>query len=81
MKHYTVLLLRPDYVDDSGTDTHLTQIEALGPTEAVLLAQHEAYSVDHEEPDVRGQGSADDYYLLALFEGHLKDLSWATGMR
>lgn len=44
---YSVLLLYPDYANDTGTETYYALVEALDPIEAVALAQREAISVQH----------------------------------
>jgi hypothetical protein len=41
-KPYSVLLLYPDYSNDSGTETYYALVEALDPIEAVATAQREA---------------------------------------
>jgi hypothetical protein len=66
---YTVILLRPDYVADVfGQDTYLAHVEASVSSDAVIRAQIEA----NEQDD--GNNSL-DYYPLAVFAGHLDDLS------
>lgn len=39
---YSVLLLYPDYANDSGTETYYALVRATDPDEAVVLAQREA---------------------------------------
>jgi hypothetical protein len=41
-KLYSVLLLYPDYANDSGTETYLGLVEAADPAEAVAVAQRQA---------------------------------------
>jgi len=41
-KPYSVLLLYPDYANDTGTETYYAFVEALDPIEAVAAAQREA---------------------------------------
>ena len=41
-KPYSVLLLYPDYANDSGTETYYAFVEATDPIEAVAMAQREA---------------------------------------
>src|SRR5271170_7738880 len=42
MKPYSVLLLYPDYANDSGTETYYAFVEALDPIEAVTLVRQQA---------------------------------------
>ena len=66
---YTVLLLRPDYASDTfGQDTYLSHVNATTATGAIGLAQREACVQDDNETPT-------DYYPLAVFAGHLDDLS------
>jgi hypothetical protein len=62
---YSVLLLYPDYANDSGTETYYAFVEALDPIEAVALAQREA---------VRAQECMDsapeDFAALLVTPGH-----------
>lgn len=76
MKNYTVLVLRPDYLADPyGEDTYMAHVAAEEVSEAQHLACKEANLVDtpvlssDHDPD-----SAGDYFVLAVFEGHLADL-------
>ena len=39
MKPYSVLLLYPDWVNESGTDTYYTFVEAADPCAAIAEAQ------------------------------------------
>ena len=41
-KPYSVLLLYPDYANDSGTETYYAFVEATDPIDAVATAQREA---------------------------------------
>jgi hypothetical protein len=66
---YTVILLLPDYVADVfGQDTYLAHVDAPNAPRAVALGQHEACAAD-------GNDVVTDYYPLAVFAGHLDDLS------
>lgn len=72
MKPYTVLLLYPDYrTQDYGRETYLAWVDATDPNEAVRLAQEEAFTVNEGEP---GHEDAEDFYPLAVFEGHLSNV-------
>ena len=69
---YTVLLLRPDYgTNNYGQDTYLDWIEAADPKEAMSQAQRNACVLD-------GEDCADDYFVLACFEGTHQDISGCT---
>jgi hypothetical protein len=64
-KPYSVLLLYPDYANDSGTETYYGFVEANGPIEAVALAQRQAASAQEGieiEPD--------DFAPLLVTQGH-----------
>lgn len=77
MKKYTVLLLRPDYIaDDYGQDTYLAHVEAIDVLTAQETAQREAYQSDVPPDDDGYDESAyrPDYFVLAVFEGHLNDM-------
>lgn len=66
---YTVLLLRPDYVADVfGQDTYLAYADAPNASRAIALGQHEACAADGGDDSLA-------YYPLAVFAGHLDDLS------
>jgi hypothetical protein len=64
-KPYSVLLLYPDYANDSGLETYYAFVEALDPIEAVATAQREA---------VRSQdgmvGDPEDFPPLLVTPGH-----------
>jgi hypothetical protein len=64
-KPYSVLLLYPDYTNDSGTETYYAFVEAVDPIEAVALAQRQA---------VRAQecmhGDPQDFAPLLVTPGH-----------
>jgi hypothetical protein len=71
---YTVLLLLPDYVaNEYGKDTYLVHVDAVDAKEGKRKAQIEAFGIqldpDDADPDV-----LDDWYCLAIFEGHLEDI-------
>lgn len=78
MKKYTVLVLRPDYTaSDYGQDTFLAHVEAIDVLTAQETAQEEAYrgdfpGIDMDEHDP--VSSSADYFVLAVFEGHLNDV-------
>ena len=64
-KPYSVLLLYPDYANDSGTETYYAFVEALDPIEAVALAQREAVT-SQEGMD----GDPEDFAALLVTPGH-----------
>jgi hypothetical protein len=64
-KLYSVLLLYPDYANDSGTETYYAFVEAPDQIEAVALAQRQAIAAnDCIEPE------PDDFAPLLVTEGH-----------
>lgn len=71
---YTVILARPDYIADSGNpvDTYTDWAVARDTHEAIVQAQKRAFAFDNPEQD---SGSADDYYPVAVFLGHLDALA------
>lgn len=74
MSHYTVLLLRPDYIADPyGWDTYLAHVMADGPNQAVVLAQAKALEAD-ADGDNDGTDPT-DYYPLFTCIGHHEDLT------
>jgi hypothetical protein len=64
-KPYSVLLLYPDYANDSGTETYYAFVEALDPIEAVALAQREAVIAQEGM-----NGNAEDFAALLVTPGH-----------
>lgn len=71
---YTVLVQRPDWIADPyGLDTFLAHVEAQGVFEAQDKARDQAWAADNEgEVDMDDQSR--DYAILAVFEGHLKEI-------
>lgn len=70
---YTILLLRPDYVASNfGQDTFQAWVEADTVEAAETYAQRAAYESDRDDDDIVGNPA--DYYVLAVYEGHLSDL-------
>ncbi len=64
-KPYSVLLLYPDYVNDSGTETYYALVEAADPDGAIELAQRQAAaSLDGVEMQ------PDDFVPLLVTQGH-----------
>ena len=62
---YSVLLLYPDYADDTGHETYYALVEAADPDEAVALAQRQAVAAQDGieiEPD--------DFHPLLVTPGH-----------
>jgi hypothetical protein len=64
-KPYSVLLLYPDYANDTGTETYYAFVEALDPIQAVALAQREAVTAQ-ECMD----GDPEDFAPLLVTPGH-----------
>jgi hypothetical protein len=64
-KPYSVLLLYPDYANDSGTETFYALVLAAEPTAAVNAAQRQA-SISN--PDIAFE--PDDFAPLLVTEGH-----------
>jgi hypothetical protein len=61
-KPYSVLLLYPDYANDSGAETYYAFVEAADPIAAVAVAQRQASGEDRHDPG--------DYAPLLVIEGH-----------
>lgn len=71
---YTVILLRPDYIADTfGQDTYMDHVEAPTPADAVDEARVRAVSIDYGADVTEPQ--PEDYLALAVFAGHLDDLT------
>ena len=64
-KPYSVLLLYPDYANDSGTETYYAFVEAADAIAAVALAQQQACTQQSSEFD-----DPLDYAPLLVTEGH-----------
>jgi hypothetical protein len=62
---YSVLLLYPDYLNDSGVETFYAFVEASDPIAAVAAAQHEAAVAQPE-----GNFDAPDFAPLLVIEGY-----------
>ena len=74
---FTVLVLRPDYVASGYGDTYLAHVTAGSAEEAQDLAQREVYQSDFppdEDADDYDDSDCVDYFVLAVFEGCLKDV-------
>lgn len=70
MKPYTVILIRPDYIAENyGEDFYFAHVEAENPTAAVKAAQIEVVREDGYDED-----HAENYALVAIFEGHHEDV-------
>ena len=62
---YSVLLLYPDYANDSGTETYYALVEAADPDEAIELSQRQAAaSLDGVEMQ------PEDFVPLLVTQGH-----------
>ena len=64
-KPYSVLLLYPDYADDTGHETYYALIEAADPIEAVAVAQRQAAAAQ-EGIEIE----SDDFHPLLVTPGH-----------
>lgn len=62
---YSVLLLYPDYANDSGMETYYAFVEALNPLEAVAMAQRQAVTAQQGV-----DGDPDDFAPLLVTPGH-----------
>jgi hypothetical protein len=69
MNPYSVLLLYPDYMNDSGIETYYEHVDAISPEGAVLTAQ----SLAHLAND--GMGEPEDFAALLCIAGHHKPLT------
>lgn len=74
MKQYTVIVARPDYISDGPTDTYMAHVEADNVAKAQAQAQLETFEAD-TGPDDEEFGSYEDYAIVAVFVGHLQDIS------
>ena len=64
-KSYSVLLLYPDYANNTGNETYYALVEAVGPNEAVAVARRQAVAAQDGieiEPD--------DFIPLLVTPGH-----------
>lgn len=75
MNHFTVLLLRPDYIaDEFGKDTYLAHVVATGVEDATRSAQLEAITADLDDSMPPEDVVPDDYHVLFACRGHQEDL-------
>jgi hypothetical protein len=65
---YSVLLLYPDYANDSGWETYYAFVKASDAIEAVSVAQREAVAVNAEEGVEIDDPT--DFYPLLVIQGH-----------
>lgn len=65
-KKFTVLLLYPY---PAGVETYKIHIVAVSPKQAIFFARYEV-SKKNENPEMK-----DDYQAIAVYLGHLEDLS------
>jgi hypothetical protein len=66
-KPYSVLLLYPDDVNDSGTETYYAFVEAPDAIEAVAVAKREAVAAQEESAE---NYEPDDFAPLVVIAGH-----------
>jgi len=64
-KPYSVLLLYPDYLDDTGCETYYAFVEAIDPIDAIAVAQREAVT-----EQVIAIDDPTDFIPLLVTEGH-----------
>ena len=64
-KPYSVLLLYPDYANDTGHETYYALVEAADPIDAVAVAQRQAVA-DQEGIEI----DPDDFHPLLVTPGH-----------
>lgn len=77
LKPYTVLLRYPDYLADDASgsfETYLSWVMACTPQQATEKAQVAALE-SYLEGDEALHESAEDFEVLSVFEGHLRDFS------
>lgn len=65
-KAFSVLLLYPDYANDSGTETYYAFVEAVDPDEAITLAQRAAIAAN-EGLEIQEE---EDFTPLLVTQGH-----------
>jgi hypothetical protein len=65
-KPYSILLLYPEDVNDSGTETYYTFVEAPDAIEAVAAAKREAVAAQGEDLEY----DPDDFAPLLVIQGH-----------
>jgi hypothetical protein len=65
-KLYSVLLLYPDYANDSGTETYYAFVEAVDAIEAISVAQQQVVAAN----DCVGFDDPLDFAPLLVTEGH-----------
>ena len=75
MKDFTVVLLRPDYLNEVteevfGKDIYVASVKAANTTDAIVVAQQEVFKADKK--DKLKPKESTDYQLSVMFEGHPK---------
>ena len=71
---YTVLLLYPDYLNDTGSQTYLAHERGRNAAEAGARARARAARGASENMGKEGAIDPADFVVLATFEGHLDDV-------
>ena len=72
-KKYTVLLLYPDNIaSDFGSETFLAHVTS-GDAHCAVIAARAQVAEEFDQED-RDNTDFDDFYCLAVFEGHLEAL-------
>lgn len=64
-KLYSILLLYPDYINDSGTETYFAHVRATKDYQAVSRARAQAKKANADTVQ-----NADDFTVLLCLEGH-----------
>lgn len=72
-KPYSVLVLYPDYANDSGKETYYAFVEAPDAIEAVAVARREAVAAQEENAE---NYEPDEFAPLLVTEGHHRDEAW-----
>lgn len=66
VRNYTVILLYPDYMQDSGRETYITHVSATNPDSALRIARRQAVAAN---PDQEIDDPT-DFAMVAVFLGH-----------
>lgn len=76
MKPFTVILLYPDFLSDNyEQETYIAHVLASDPKDAAHAAQLQALEANREDPEDPDFGlDANDFFVMAVFNGHLEDL-------
>ena len=72
MQTYTVVLLYPDSMTGGCPETYLAWVDADSPSTAERAAQVQVLRAQ----SYKGGLKADDFRILHIFKGHVKDTRW-----